>query len=110
MKTVLIDTSKIIGWESFHDVFADTLGFPDYYGRNMNAWIDCMSSIGVYEEAWTAARGFEVGEKLLLDIPNAKAWKDRCPDIFEAFMEDVAFSNYRNLEVGEAANLLLFLH
>ena len=26
-----------------HDVFADTLGFPDVYGRNLDAWIDCLT-------------------------------------------------------------------
>jgi len=33
----------ITDWASFHDVFMHTLGFPDFYGRNMDAWIDCMT-------------------------------------------------------------------
>lgn len=41
---VAIPADLIVGWESFHDVFAETLGFPAFYGRNMDAWIDCMTS------------------------------------------------------------------
>lgn len=29
--------------EAFHDAFARIMGFPAFYGRNWNAWIDCMS-------------------------------------------------------------------
>ncbi len=35
---VRIDTNRIVDWNSFHDVFAEAFGFPDFYGRNMNAW------------------------------------------------------------------------
>src|SRR5262245_17924374 len=42
---VRIDTTKICDWASFHDVFSETFGFPDFYGRNMDAWIDCMTSL-----------------------------------------------------------------
>jgi len=44
MKVVEIPTQKIENAESFHEVFAEVLGFPDFYGRNVDAWIDCMSS------------------------------------------------------------------
>jgi hypothetical protein len=30
---------------SFHDVFGRTLKLFDGYGRNMNAWIDCMRDL-----------------------------------------------------------------
>ena len=43
MTVVKLDTRQIKDWDSFHDVFARVFGFPEFYGRNMNAWIDCMS-------------------------------------------------------------------
>ena len=43
MPIVDIAVSQITDWQSSHDVFATTLGFPDFYGRNMNAWIDCLT-------------------------------------------------------------------
>ena len=42
-KNVQIDGSAISDWNSFHDIFAAAFGFPAFYGRNMNAWIDCMT-------------------------------------------------------------------
>ena len=38
-----IDGKSLADWEKFHDFFASTFDFPDYYGRNMDVWNDCMS-------------------------------------------------------------------
>lgn len=43
MTLVRIDAALINDEESFHTVFSDALGFPHFYGCNMNAWIDCMA-------------------------------------------------------------------
>jgi len=32
-------------WETFHDEFQEKMGFFDGYGRNMDAWIDCMGDM-----------------------------------------------------------------
>jgi RNAse (barnase) inhibitor barstar len=48
---ILVD--KIIDWTSFHDVFQHTLGFPDFYGRNMDAWIDCMTCVDTVADGLT---------------------------------------------------------
>ena len=45
MVLVRIDTTKIRDWASFHDVFTEIFGFPDFYCRNMDAWVDCMTSL-----------------------------------------------------------------
>ena len=44
---ITIPFDRITDWESFHHVFKQTLGFPGFYGRNMDAWIDCMTCIAV---------------------------------------------------------------
>jgi RNAse (barnase) inhibitor barstar len=33
---VSIPTLRISDWDSFHSVFAEVFGFPDFYGRNMD--------------------------------------------------------------------------
>jgi len=53
-KNVQIDGSKIKNWDSFHDLFAEVLGFPGFYGRNMDAWNDCMTYLAVPEEGLTS--------------------------------------------------------
>lgn len=110
MKTIRIETDKITDWETFHDVFAEAFGFPDFYGRNMNAWIDCMSDVSTTGREGMTSFRIELGDKLVLDIPEAEAWKKRCPEVFEAFVECVAFANCRNLEADEQCELLLLLH
>lgn len=45
------------GWSSeadFHDAASRTLGFPAYYGRNLDAFNDCLCGIEVPEEGGTA--------------------------------------------------------
>ena len=54
MKMVKIDCSLIKDWESFHQCFREGFGFPAFYGNNMNAWIDCMSSL---DETFSEVRG-----------------------------------------------------
>lgn len=47
MQTTIVDipAHEITDWDSFHDVFKRVFGFPDFYGRNMDAWIDCMTDL-----------------------------------------------------------------
>ena len=61
--SVRIDTNRIRDWDSFHTVFADAFGFPSFYGRNMDAWIDCMSYLDdpdAMMSTLTVARGYVV--------------------------------------------------
>ncbi|WP_206361205.1 barstar family protein, partial [Pseudomonas viridiflava] len=37
------DANLISDWQTFHNVFAEQFGFPVFYGRNMDAWVDCLS-------------------------------------------------------------------
>ena len=57
MPIVRIDASRITSWDTFHDVFAKDFGFPDFYGRNMDAWIDCMTCLDDPESCMTTVHG-----------------------------------------------------
>jgi RNAse (barnase) inhibitor barstar len=103
MPIVHVDGSLILDWDSFHDVFASAFGFPDFYGRNMNAWIDCMTSLDSPEDGMTTVHGTTTGP-VVLHLDNAK---EVPKEIFEALMEDSAFVNWRRLQVGEPAILML---
>ena len=90
MKRVSIDLTRIRDWESFHDVFAEVLSFPGYYGRNLNAWIDCMGDVTTAEDGI-----------LSLELQGAGSLKAACPEIWDALNECAAFVNYRNTVRGE---------
>ena len=52
--TIKIDFSNIETLDDLHDVLFKTFGFPDFYGRNIHALIDCISSIRYPEEGMTS--------------------------------------------------------
>jgi RNAse (barnase) inhibitor barstar len=103
MKTVHIDGTKIKDWTSFFDEFASAFGFPDFFGRNMDAWIDCMTNL---DEEFNSIY-VQPGELVCVAIDRAAEFKAHCPDQFLAFVECAAFVNWRRLEIGEPAILVV---
>lgn len=107
MKSVVeIDCHLITDWESFHDVFMKNMGFPDFYGSNLNAWIDCMSSLADPEEGMTKVHCSK-GSVVTLNLRNISNLKKHTPEIYDALIECTAFVNYRLIEVGGSAVLAL---
>ena len=105
-KNIQIDGSKITDSDSFHDIFSETLGFPGFYGRNMDAWNDCMTHLDEPDEGLSSVR-VPVGDVLVLCISGADSLKKRCPEIFDALVECSAFVNWRRIEKGKQAILAL---
>ncbi len=105
-KIVRLDMEQIQDWPSFHDVFARTLGFPDFYGRNMNAWIDCMTSLGDPDDRMTTVHA-PPGGVLTLHLDHMGDFAERCPGIYETLVACAGFVNHRLIEIGEAPVLAL---
>lgn len=76
---VRVPATRIEDWDSFHDVFAELFGFPEFYGRNMNAWIDCMSDLDLPGTGMTSVH-LAPGEVLALHLEEASAFASRCPE------------------------------
>jgi ribonuclease inhibitor len=55
-RQVNIDISLVRSLETFHDVIAKALEFPSYYGRNPDAFWDCLTDIS--EELRINIRGY----------------------------------------------------
>ena len=103
---VSIPTAKIVDWRSFHQVFQDALGFPEFYGRNMDAWIDCMTSIDKPDDGMSSVT-VAPGELLIVQISDELG--HRCPEQYKAIVECSAFVNSRRVQVGEDPVLGLLL-
>ena len=43
--SVVLDAARITDGDAFAAVSAAAFGFPAFYGRNMNAWIDCLTDL-----------------------------------------------------------------
>ena len=108
-KNVRIDGSKITDWDSFHDYFSATFGFPGFYGRNMDAWNDCMTSLDAPDEGMSSVH-VAPGDVLVLCVSGAGELMQRCPEIYDALVECSAFVNYRRIEAGDQAVLALSFH
>jgi|ERR1700731_1991215 RNAse (barnase) inhibitor barstar len=105
---VVIDTDQITGSDSFHSVFQAAMGFPEFYGRNMNAWIDCMTYLDDPPSGMTTIF-VGAGDLLALRIDAAADFERRCPEQYQALIECAAFVNYRRLNRGKEPILTLML-
>ena len=45
MKEIIINGGEIRSKEELHDTFSEQCGFPDWYGRNLDALHDCLTDI-----------------------------------------------------------------
>jgi Barstar (barnase inhibitor) len=80
---VTIPTNQTAGWDSFHSVFQAVFGFPSFYGRNMNAWIDCMTYLDEPPSGMTSVC-IDPGQLVAIRIDDAPDFQRRCPEQYEA--------------------------
>lgn len=105
MPTTILDTSTITDWISFHAACKVAFGFPDFYGANMNAWIDCLSYLG--EGDGLSRFHLSPGEMLTIEIRGAEDFVTRCPEQALALMTATAAINQRCEADGKPPMLLL---
>ncbi len=101
---IRLQTEAITDWPSFHAECRRALGFPDFYGANMNAWIDCMSCLE--DDDGMVGIRLGPGELLLLEIPDSTALNARVPEIVNALVECTAFVNQQRYAEPRIALLL----
>lgn len=84
MKKVQIPEQAFQSEEAFHEAFARAMGFPAFYGKNWDAWIDCMSYV---DDPSMGMSKVSVGKDEPLEIEilvgkrryhEARAWGDFC--------------------------------
>jgi len=93
---VTLDLSTVKDWSSFHDLFKLKLGFPDFYGRNMNAWIDCMGDIHQDTGMTNLFLPYDTG--LTLRFTNSRFFKFKHPRIYRLLKECTVFVNKEHIE------------
>jgi RNAse (barnase) inhibitor barstar len=103
---VAISTRRIVDWESFHAVFGEALGFPDFYGGNLDAWIDCMTYLDD-ADAGMSTITCSPGSVVTLHLDDATDFAMRCAEQYAALVECTAFVNWRRIEKGSGAVLAL---
>ncbi len=93
MKVYRIQGNNIKNWKTFHSQFKSEMNFPDYYGENMDAWIDCVDDLS--------------NEPTLIEIQKGNLLKQNAPELLVAIFECSAFVNFRKVEIGEQPTLMV---
>ncbi|SRR6266511_5384087 len=105
MPIVRVPLDRVVDLATFHSVFAEVLGFPDFYGRNMAAWVDCLT----YADEDGGMRNVTVpdGDVLTLQLDGVTEFAARCPEEYDALIESAAFVNWRRIDMGDRPILAL---
>jgi hypothetical protein len=82
-------------------VFAEVLGFPSYYGRNLDAWIDCLTyaddaEAGMINPLLIA----QDGDVLTLQLGILGDFPERCREQYDALLDCSSFVNWRRIDAG----------
>ena len=107
MPTARLDGRKITDRESFHTECQAVFGFPEFYGRNMDAWIDCLS--GLRDDDGMSSFTLGPDDVLLIEVTHTDALRRQAPGILSALEECTEEVNKRCSESGEKPALALAL-
>ncbi|WP_020468992.1 barstar family protein [Zavarzinella formosa] len=109
MLILKIDTRRIIDAASFHDVLQETFGFPDTYGRNLDALADSLTHLDD-PSAKMSAVNVSSGEHVTLVLNYAEAFSLKRPVLWEQLLDVVAFVNWRRIEKNQSPVICLAYH
>ena len=107
MPTAHLNGEHITDWDSFHTECAAAFGFPEFYGRNMNAWVDCLSYLR--DDDGMSKFRLKDNEILHVEVQHSDKLRQHLPEILEELEFCIAAINERYEDYGEAAGLKLIL-
>ncbi len=89
-----IDVACFRSSEALHDKFSFKLGLPDWYGRNWDALLVCLSSIGTNKDNLCAHWDWIIAKRLVLSVRDFVD-EQVDSDTFMSFSQVAAEANYR---------------
>ena len=105
MPHIRLDLSSLRTEQDLHEALKQALGFPDSYGANFAALVDCLSGLRYPDEGMI---GVALGpdEVLTLHVLNLSAAAKSVIDLLLCAVEDV---NTRELQRGRSPSMGLML-
>ena len=88
-KIVKIDFSKIKTLDDFYTELSNLFGFPDFFGRNINALIDCFFSLRYPQDEMTKIH-ISASEYLLLELHHFSSASEEIREILIIAIENVS--------------------
>src|SRR3954447_24953290 len=105
MAIVRLASATISDWDSFHLVCQQVFGFPDFYGMNMNAWIDCLTYVD--DDDGMSRFHLAIDEQVFIEVTDTHDLLKRLPDIVAALVSSTAAVNQRQIQDGKIPRLAL---
>jgi barstar (barnase inhibitor) len=105
MPKAVIDTTAIHDWDTLHAACKEAFGFPDFYGNNGNAFIDCLTYLD--EGDGMSRFALKPGETLNVELAGASEFAGRAPEQAVALLAWIGAVNERHVEDGKPPMLLL---
>src|ERR1700733_10828367 len=107
MALARLDGATIVDWDTLHTACARELGFPEFYGRNGNAWIDCLSYID--DDAGMSRFVLGPSEVLCIEVIDSGVLRKQAPAILHTLSQGTASVNARSFERDGRSRLELVL-
>jgi hypothetical protein len=98
---------NITSWDDFHRASRTAFGFPEFYGDNNNAWVDCLSYLD--QDDGLSAFVLDRDEVLELLLADYSEFAEKHPDIALGITQLVATVNSRYSERGDFLRVRLVL-
>jgi len=96
---IRIDARGLRDAASLHGALGEAFGFAESYGKNLDALVDCLTSLDNPKAALSRIQIFP-GHMILLALENYDP-KDKSAAQVKTLTDVVAFVNWRRLEKGE---------
>ena len=110
-RTIRVNGDVLSGKDALHETFARLFRFPEYYGRNMDSWIDCMSDPNLLTDAAVHNESEAVvSDTITIKIENYGHLKEAAPQQWIDLIECSAFVNNRFIESGSNRRIALAFH
>ncbi|WP_151448412.1 barstar family protein [Lacisediminimonas profundi] len=107
MASADLDGRKLVTREGFHRTCREAFGFPEFYGNNLSAWIDCMS--GLRDDDGMSRFVLGPDEVLHIVVSHAGVLKKSAPEVLKLLEQGVEEVNLRCEEAGQLPMLALDL-
>lgn len=106
LKKIKLNFIEINTLEEMHTMLKDTFGFRDFYGNNVNALIDCLSSLRYPEDGMSKFILNSVDDYLVIELKN---FTSRDKIIIDHFLTAIKGVNDKNLFIDTEPSIHLIL-
>jgi RNAse (barnase) inhibitor barstar len=106
MTIIRIDARRLTDAAGLHAAMSEAFGFPDSYGKNLDALVDCLTYLDDPKSEMSRVQVFP-GEVVLMVLDHLDGKTKSQAAQVKALVDAVAFVNWRRLEKGERPVLAL---